>query len=60
MLETSGFIISLLLRSANYAGVGAKLSINYGVQGASRFPNYLSVFLQHPLILLFKGEMTVI
>lgn len=60
MLEMSGFIISLLLRSANYAGIGAKLSINYGVQGTFRFPNYLSVSLQLHLILLFKGEMVVI
>lgn len=33
MLEMSDFIIILLLRSANYAGIGAKFSINYRVQG---------------------------
>ena len=45
MLEMSDFIIILLLRSANYTGIGAKLSINYRVQGTFSFPNYLSVSL---------------
>lgn len=56
MLEMSDFIIILLLRSANYAGIGAKLSINYRVQGTFSFPNYLSVSLRRHIILSFKGE----
>lgn len=48
MLEMSDFIIILLLRSANYIGIGAKLSINYRVQGTFSSPNYLSVFSKMP------------
>ena len=55
MLEMSDFIIILLLRSANYAGIGAKLSINYRVQKTLSFPNYLSVSLRRHIILSFQG-----
>lgn len=59
MPEMSDFIIILLLRSANYAGIGAKLSINYGGQGTARVPNYLSASLRRRLIPSFKGEVVV-
>lgn len=56
----SDFIIILLFSSANYTGIGAKLSINYRVQGTFSFSNYLSVSWCRHIILSFGGEMVVI